>query len=223
MGSANVKEKTQTPFGELTLKQFKKYEHDIWTEDNSRETRRTAKVIDDLVRSAKELMPIGASVPRIVIVAKDRLGKGRYGGYDYKTDTIYYPNAYESIESIRRILESGYFGGTSPETLVLHETGHKDHWDQARRLYKENPKKYNSLEDAKHYLDDARRYALSRKLYDDPLFIVRNVSENAYDGLERNSTINEYQADYFVKKCQNNVSYELATFMEGIENDALTK
>ena len=223
MGSANVKEKMQTPFGKLTLKQFKKYEHDIWTEDNSRETRRTAKVIDDLVRSAKELMPTGASVPRIVIVTKDRLGKGRYGGYDYKTDTIYYPNAYESIESIRRILESGYFGGTSPETLVLHETGHKDHWDQARRLYKENPKKYNSLEDAKHYLDDARRYALSQKVYEDPSFIIRNVSVNAHNGLERKGTINEFQADYYVRKCQDNTPDELRNFLEGIDHDALTK
>lgn len=223
MASPNAKEKMQTPFGAINLKQFKKYEHDIWSEDNSSATRRTAKVIDNLVKEAKGKMPEGSTVPRIVILNKDRIGKGRYGGYDHSTDIIYYPNNYETVNSIRKILESGYFGGTSPETIVLHETGHKDHWDQARRLYKNNPKKYNSVEDAKHYLDDRRREALVRKRYSDPDFIVRNVSENADVGLSRKGTINEFQADYYVRQCQGTVTDELKVFLEGINHDALTK
>ena len=104
---------------------------------------------------------------------------------------------------------------------MLHETGHKDHWDQARRLYKNNPKKYNSVEDAKHYLDDRRREALVRKRYSDPDFIVRNVSENADVGLSRKGTINEFQADYYVRQCQGTVTDELKVFLEGTNHDAL--
>ncbi len=52
---------------------------------------------------------------------------------------------------------------------------------------------------------------------------LRNVSVNAHNGLERKGTINEFQADYYVRKCQDNTPDELRNFLEGIDHDALTK
>lgn len=61
-------------------------------------------------------------------------------------------------------------------------------------------------------MDDRRREALVRKRYSDPDFIVRNVSENADVGLSRKGTINEFQADYYVRQCQGTVTDELKVF-----------
>ncbi len=56
------------------------------------------------------------------------------------------------------------------------------------------------------------------------LFLSRVVdSENADVGLSLNRTINEFQADYFVRQCQNTVTDELKDFLEGINHDALTR
>lgn len=221
---ARVKDRLReaTPFGEITIKQYKVYTHEIWTESNDRASRRTAQVIDDIVATAKAKMPQNAIVPRIVIVNDKRFSDRQYGGYDYKTDTIYFPNRYENKEAIIDFLKTGYFGGTSEDTLVLHEVGHKEHWDQAKRLYNGNPKRYNTIEDAKHSLDESRRSALVKKQYEDPMFIVVNVSENADEGLSCRKTLNEFQADLFVRRCHNSVSDELLDFLEDIENDALT-
>ena len=70
-------------------------------------------------------------------------------------------------------------------------------------------------------ITEARRAAIVRKSFEDPTFVITNVSENAFYGLEYNNTINEFQADFFVRKCQGTVSDELLAFMETIENDAI--
>ena len=71
-------------------------------------------------------------------------------------------------------------------------------------------------------MDESRRSALVKKQYEDPMFIVVNVSENADVGLSWRKTLNEFQADLFVRRCHNSVSDELLDFLEDIENDALT-
>ncbi|MDD6789538.1 MAG: minor capsid protein [Lachnospira sp.] len=212
----------ETPFGQLKVKRYKKFDNDIWTENNNASTRQTAAVIDDLVTRAKAKIPENVEVPRIVIVDKNHFKRGQYGGYNYQSDTIFYPNIYYSREDAQNIVNNGYFGGTSETTLILHEVGHKVHWDKAKKLYNASLGRYTSIEDAKHALDENLISAIKRKIEYDPSFVSRNVSKNADEGLVAYRTINEFQADLFVRKCDGTVSEELKQFLEDFDNDGLT-
>lgn len=178
-------------------------ENNITIENDSKMSKQTVKVLDKLVSNAKELMPEGTPIPEIVIADKKHFKEGQLGGYDYMADKIYIPNIYKNRKDITDILSSGYFASKEPETLIIHEVGHKLHWDEIKAFYNTNKKRYNSLKDAKEEFDKTLRIELKKKLMIDEKYIEDNISLNASINFDKTSKVNEYKADKFVKDCFN--------------------
>lgn len=161
--------------------------YDIWTQDNTKRIR-------DTLRLVQEELPKFSNVPRVVILKNQKL-KG-IAGYNRVDDTLYISDRLNSEESIKEILADGYFASKDLKDIITHELAHKMHWDNAKRLYNKKKKLYNSLEEAKKYLDeDLIKYVKMQESTD--FFYIENISPNALKAWKINN-INEVVAEVAV-------------------------
>lgn len=94
------------------------------------------------------------------------------------------------------------------------------YWKAAERLYKNNPKQYNSIEEAKKALDEPiRKYVKVQESTD--LLYIQKISKNAQYSWE-NKSINELVADLMVlaEDYEDQTLYKMVRDM--INNDGYT-
>ena len=112
-------------------------------------------------------------------------------GYRYS-----YRVGFITKEGFERIVDTSYFPARNIDDVITHELdGHKRHWDMVKKFYNDNLDRYSSLEDAKQDYERSFRNYIVKQQSSDYFYVRRNISENAFIGLEKNGQINEAVAD----------------------------
>lgn len=171
----------------FSAKKVQGLEYDIWVQDNTKKMRDTLEMLTTHLSNFK-------NIPTIAIIKEQKL-KG-IAGYNYKDDVLYISDKLNSKESVAELLSDGYFAAKDFHDILVHELAHKQHWDSAKRLYKHNKKRYNSVEEAKRDLDvELISYVKKQEGID--FFYTRKVSKNANESW-RKKNINELVAEVSV-------------------------
>lgn len=161
---------------------------EIWRENDDKRSRR---ITDLIIRSCK-----GEDffVPKLVVVNSKYLKV--IAAYDHEKDIIYLNKDFYSLEVVKQHLKSNYFVADNFKGVLLHEYGHKLHWDAIKNFYKQNKKKYNNIKEAKMFLDSRLESYLNRQY---PGYIRKEISSYAEDAFLQSHSINEVIAEYIAK------------------------
>ena len=182
--------KTKNAVGDsirFSAKKVAGLDYDIWIQDNTKKIRDTLSMLTSHLINFDNL-------PTVAIVKEQKL-KG-LAGYNYKDDILYISDSLNSKERVFDLLSDGYFAAKDFNDILVHELAHKQHWDSAKRLYKHNKKRYNSVEEAKRDLDvELISYVKKQEGID--FFYTRKVSKNANESW-RKKNINELVAEVSV-------------------------
>ena len=130
----------------VKAKQLSGTEFDFWAQDNTKKIRDAVVNVQGVFRQLPDY-----SKPTVVFLKKSRLSG--FAGYNYKQDSLFISDALSSEKYIINILSDNYFASKDLKDILIHELTHKKHWDSAKEFYKNNKKRYNSLEEAKASLD----------------------------------------------------------------------
>lgn len=130
----------------VSAKKVRGTNYDFWAQDNTKKIRDTMSVVEDNLNKLS-----GYNIPRIVFVKKSRLPG--WAGYDYKQDVLFISDSLNSESAASEMLLDNYFASTNLKEILVHELTHKKHWDTAKTFYKNNKKRYNTLEQAKEAMD----------------------------------------------------------------------
>ena len=130
----------------VKAKQLSGTEFDFWAQDNTKKIRDAVVNVQEVFRQLPDY-----SKPTVVFLKKSRLSG--FAGYNYKQDILFISDALSSEKYIINILSDNYFASKDLKDILIHELTHKKHWDSAKEFYKNNKKRYNSLEEAKASLD----------------------------------------------------------------------
>lgn len=144
---------------------------DIWVERNSKEYRDSVKMLTTLLIQIKRI-----EIPRIIIVANNKLGDGSISAYNPFQDVIYFNNKYSNPNLLRKTINKYSFASNEPADVLRHELGHKLHWDAAKRFYHVHKSIYNNVEEAKNDLDAPLEKYISRQVLLDASYLSRNTS-----------------------------------------------
>lgn len=164
-------------------------EYSIWSQGKTKAYRDTLSMLEENLSSFDK-----KDIPNIVIVNRSKFPG--IAAYDNSNDVLFVSNELRSKEAVSKVLESGYFASKNMKDILAHELAHKKHWDAAKTLYKQHPKWYNSVEEAKENIDDPVRKYIIGQLQTDVRYL-ENLSANAASGFAEGQ-INEVVAEAYV-------------------------
>lgn len=167
------------------VKQVSKHPYNIWVEGKSKNYRDCVALLNQVL---KEFDP--KVVPPIIIVSDTKLGNGAISSYNHVEDVIYFSNYYHTQDRINEIIRDSSFVSTSLKNILLHELGHKMHWDAIKRFYKANESKYNNINEAKLKMDEEVNKYIARQ---ESLYLYSTLSmyaSTSYKIAKQNNPIN---------------------------------
>ncbi|MCI5942062.1 MAG: hypothetical protein MRZ40_05770 [Ligilactobacillus animalis] len=163
--------------------------YDIWSQGDTKKYRDTIQTVMRILDGKDE------RIPRIVVVTSKKLPG--IAAYDHTQDVLFISNKLGSPKEMDREFSTGYFAAKNVDDVLTHELAHKNHWDAAKRLYKSKPKRYNTVEGAKRFLDESLEQYVKNVQAQDRQYLNKIVSQNA-DRKFGEGSINEIVADVAV-------------------------
>lgn len=158
-------------------------------------------------------MPEGFELPKFSIIDFEKIGfpKGDIAGYNKSVDTIFINSKYDADDKIVKCLKynEGFFSSIEPNSPLLHELGHKYHYDLVELIANQKRLSYNN---AKEMFDSGiENYILSKSSIPNR-FIENQLSGYAADSYIGVDRVNEIIAEYFSIKGDSRT--ELVQFIE---------
>lgn len=194
-------------------KKVKNSKYNMWADADSIRRNKAIKLYEKKIKRVIKDLPEGYKLPKFSIVDFDKAGfkNNGIGGYYRKLDTVFLNSKYDTDFKIKEYLiaNKGQFASTSCDSPLLHELGHKYHYDIVETIANKRGMKYNR---AKEIFDEG----ISKYILNQPLVSRKFISEqlgkyasNKFDGQNR---INEIMAEYFTVKDSNET--ELIKFIK---------
>ena len=171
----------------LNAKKLSGTEFDFWAQDRTKKIRDVVANVQEVFRQLPDY-----SKPTVVFLKKSRLPG--LAGYDYKQDILFISDALSSEKEFKDILSDGFFAAKDIKDTIVHELTHKQHWDSAKAFYKENKKRYNSIEQAMMELNSGLIAYVKQQQSIDRSYL-KDISLNAYNAFLYHNNINELVAE----------------------------
>ncbi|MFP5527737.1 minor capsid protein [Peptococcus simiae] len=162
-----------------------KEKHNIWVQDKLHDGSKLAHQVDKELRYIEQKYNLKDLPP--LMVTDNNFLRGKIGGYHKADKAIYLP------KNLIRNFDPESVKHTTAKSLndvILHEIGHYYHWKAVEKFYKRHAKRYNSLIEAKEYLEKDILLALSKASQEE---LVNVLSEYA----SSNWRTNEPYAEWF--------------------------
>lgn len=185
----------------MNLKSVKNSEFMMLTDINNTTKNKAIRLYEKKLRKIQETLPEGFDMPQIAVVDfnKWRFAEGAIAGYNKDNNMIFINSNYDTEKKISKYLtkNEGYFASTDTNAPLLHELGHKYHYDIVEVIANRRGISYNK---AKEIFDNGiSQYILSESV-NAQSFICTELSKYAatrFDGIDR---INEIMAEYFTAR-----------------------
>lgn len=174
---------------------------DLWTEDPK--SKMQVRLYDKLLNEVKKKIGDSVAIPRIVVLDFKRHGKaGALGGYFRENNTIFLNSEYRTRDAIRRATSKnpGYYARNDEYAVMLHELGHKFHYDTIEAIAKKRNISYNN---AKELLEEPIRKYIKQRELGEPGYLEKQLSKYARESLcsaestVRGTGVNEVIAEFF--------------------------
>ena len=199
----------------IRAKPYDKTPHNVWIQRSGKTYRDTADMISSYIDKHQELK-------KEKFVVADLSKRGGIAAYDRNLDMFVLSTQLNSKRAVTEALKSGYHAARTFGDIIIHEVAHKMHWKAAERLYKTNPKQYNSIEEAKGAIDAPIIKFVKDQKAMKPDYISR-ISINALDAFEIGN-VNELVADIFVLDNRNEADPYLVNLVkEALNHDIYSK
>ena len=154
------------------MKKIRDSPYEIWAEGKGKKYRDCITLLDKVLPEFDLKL-----LPPIVVVSNKKLGSGAISSYNHNDDVIYYNNYYHNIARVNQITEDESFVSNNLKDIILHELGHKMHWDAVKRFYNVNKSKYNNIEEEKLTLDENVSKYIGQQ---ESSYLIYNVSTYAF-------------------------------------------
>ena len=186
------------------LKKVTNSKFELYTDIDSTKDNKAIGLYEKKLNKIMNQLPKEFTLPNKILVTdfdKRKFGDA-IGGYDVSTDILYLNSNYDSNKKIINYLNKnpGWFASDNDTAVLLHELGHKYHYDIANKIAEKNNISYN---EAKERFDNSiENYILTKDNLVDR-YIENNVSGYAEDGFSKNNArnsskrMNELMAEYF--------------------------
>lgn len=157
--------------------------------------------IMNLQRVLPELMEKYGKIDSVILI-KDIDIPG-IAAYDHVNNRLFVNEKLYSQRFVESRIQGDYFAAQTAEETLIHEFSHKRHWDRIKAI---KDQKGCDLDTAKEQLESELRSFVKKQLFNDPLYILRTVSENAYNGFENRGQLNEFIADCAVRQANGSLN-----------------
>lgn len=165
--------------------------YEIWHEQGLYDANKLGKKLDETLSIINDTYD-DISIPKVIVTKTETL-MSNIAGYDHTSDTLYInENSFDS-RWLRNLLK-GRFAANNFEEAILHELGHKAHWDSVKSFYKRYKKQYNSLKEAKKALEEDCR-EIFENMIDEQL--VQYLSPYGREKYKENEPFAEWFLRYY--------------------------
>lgn len=202
--------------GNLSIneKRVSNSEFNMWTDIDATKKNKAVRLYEKKLKNIKSELPNWFEMPRLSIInfEKNGLPQNAIGGYQRRVNTVFINSKYDTDAKILKYLKSkeGYFASVDSNSPLLHELGHKYHYDLVESIANQKRLSYNN---AKEMFDSGiENYILSKSSMPNR-FIENQLSGYAADSYIGIDRVNELIAEYFSIK--GNSKTELVQFIEG--------
>ena len=197
----------------INEKRVSNSDFNMWTDVDATKKNKAIRLYEKKLKNIKNELPEWFEVPRVSIInfEKNGLPQNAIGGYQRKVNTVFINNKYDTDAKILKYLKSkeGYFASIDPNAPLLHELGHKYHYDLVELIANQKRLSYNN---AKEMFDSGiENYILNNSSIPNR-FIEHQLSGYAADSYIGVDRVNEIIAEYFSIK--GNSKTELVQFIE---------
>jgi SPP1 gp7 family putative phage head morphogenesis protein len=185
----------------------------MWTDIDATKKNKAVRLYEKKLKNIESELPDWFEMPRVSIInfEKNGLPQNAIGGYQREVNTIFMNSKYDTDAKILKYLKSkeGYFANIESNSPLIHELGHKYHYDLVELIANQKRLSYNN---AKEMFDNGiENYILSKSSIPNR-FIEDQLSGYAADSYIGIDRVNEIMAEYFSIK--GNSKTELVQFIE---------
>lgn len=207
----------------INEKRVSNSDFNMWTDVDATKKNKAVRLYEKKLKNIKNELPEWFEVPRVSIInfEKNGLPQNAIGGYQRKVNTVFINNKYDTDAKILKYLKAneGYFASIESNSPLLHELGHKYHYDLVELIANKKGMTYNK---AKEIFDDGiSNYILNQSSVPRG-FISEQLSKYASDNFDGVNRINEIMAEYFSIK-EASIKSELVQFIEMYINEVIKK
>lgn len=207
----------------ITEKKVSNSNFNMWTDLDATSKNKAVRLYEKKINSIIKTLPDGFELPKFSIIDFEKVGLNRnaIGGYQRELDTIFINSKYDTDAKILKYLKDnkGYFASVESNSPLLHELGHKYHYDLAEVIANQNRVSYNN---AKVMFDEGiSKYILNQSSVPRS-FISEQLSKYASDEFDGPDRINEIMAEYFSIK-NSSTKTELVEFIESYISEVIQK
>lgn len=186
----------------------------MWTDLDATSKSKAVRLYEKKLKNIENELPDWFEIPKVSIInfEKNGLEPKAIGGYQREINTIFINSNYDTDAKILKYLKSkeGYFANIESNSPLLHELGHKYHYDLVELIANKKILSYNN---AKEIFDSGiSKYILNENSVP-RRFISEQLSKYAADYFGGQDRMNEIMAEYFSIK-NKNPKTELVKFIE---------
>lgn len=218
-------EEREVKLGSLLIneKKVSNSKFNMWTDIDATKKNKAVRLYEKKLKNIKGELPENFQLPKISIINFEKVGfpKEAIAGYNRNVDTIFINNIYDSNAKIDKYLKQskGFFASIEPDSPLLHELGHKYHYDLAQFIANKKGISYNRAKDV--FDRGIEGYILSEGLM--PInFIENQLSGYAASKFKGDTRINEIIAEYFSIKSKEQSS-DLVRFIDNYIKEVIKK
>lgn len=189
----------------INTKKVLNSEFNMWTDSYVTSKNKEVRLYEKKLKEIKDKLPDGFEISRVAIVNFDKAGlndmaKGiAIAGYNRETNTMFINNEFDTEYKISKYLKAyeEYFASLSTNAPILHELGHKYHYDLIDLIAKKKNISYNK---AKELFDNGIVEYIYQNDNFPYRFIENQLSEYAASKFKGETRVNEIIAEYFSVK-----------------------
>lgn len=218
-------EEKEVKLGSLLIseKKVSNSSFNMWTDLDATSKNKAVRLYEKKIHSIIKTLPEGFELPKISIIDFEKVGLKRnaIGGYRRELNTIFINSKYNTDAKILKYLKEnqGYFASVESNSPLLHELGHKFHYDLVELIANQKNMSYNS---AKEIFDRQISEYILNKSSLPRNFITEQLSKYASDEFDGPDRINEIMAEYFSIK-DSNTKTEFVEFIESYISEVMKK
>lgn len=182
----------------MEFKRVKNSKYNMLADIDATTKNKAVRLYEKKLRKIQYSLPKGFEMPDVAIINFEKVGlnPNAIAGYNRDTNIMFINNKYDTEKKIDKYLNKnkGYFASTNSDSHILHELGHKYHYDIIEKIAKTNRLEYNKAKEV--FEEPISEYILNNSKLPNQV-IEKEISIYAYEKYKGVNRMNEVMAEYF--------------------------
>lgn len=171
---------------------------DMWASTEATNKNKAIRLYEKKINEIQKTLPEDFKLPKVMVIdfESNGINKNAIAGYNRCINTMFINSKYDTDKKILKYLNSskGYFANTSPNAHVLHELGHKYHYDIVETIANNKNVEYNMAKEI--FEEPINQYIINNSKVPNDI-IAREISSYAFKKYKGINRVNEIMAEFF--------------------------